>query len=654
MLRDVRRSLGLKSILLLCSVLIFFFSLMMVMNVSNQRRLLLAKGDEEAVKTAEIIAAAIRHPMLQGDQDVIQLIFDGYGKERKSDTASLVDDKGMIRRSSGRAYIGRHLDADDRAALSLGQGKREFGTDPLTGRQIYEVIKPVRNERSCHGCHGGGKKMLGALVVDLEMEPVLAEIRKISSRNILLSLLGIVATCVLTVYFLLKVIVLPIKKLERGMNRVSDGDFDDEIAVTREDEIGSLTRLFNKMTRDLKYYLEREKLSLEKEQEKKEELEALNRNLQEEVNERVQAEKFLRESEEKYSSLVESAQEGVIMIQDEVLKFVNPAMARMVGFERDEMRGRPFWEFVEPDQRSVFRERYMMRMAGMDAAQRYEIGLQCRDGSLKQAEVSAVVIRYQDEPTDMVIIRDITERKKQEQKLLCYSREVIQASKMAAMGQLAAGISHELNQPLTGIKGFAQAILCGQVVPSAVKDDLQKIIDQADRMDKIISNVRFFARKSEYAMDEIDINGPIQDSVQLLEAQLKVNNVTVRTSLAAGLPRILGDSNQLQQVFLNLLTNARDALVACGRAEGSEIVITTLGGASGVEVYFKDNGCGIPDSNVESIFNPFFTTKSPNGGVGLGLAIVYRIIEEHGGRIKVESTVGEGTCFIISLPYREK
>ncbi len=231
-------------------------------------------------------------------------------------------------------------------------------------------------------------------------------------------------------------------------------------------------------------------------------------------------------------------------------------------------------------------------------------------------------------------------------------QELIQSSKMAAMGQLSAGISHELNQPLTGIKGFAQAALLDLKNDSPLRDDLKRIVEQADRMDKIIKNIYFFARKSEFEMEEINVNLPIENSLMFLTEQLRVHNIRLNKLLTEDLPKIKGDTNQLQQVFLNLLTNARDAIDSLKNPNGGEITVKTSlsQDKKNIEIIFQDTGCGIPKENLESIFNPFFTTKSPEGGIGLGLSIVYRIIENHKGRIEVESEEGKGTLFKITLP----
>ncbi len=287
------------------------------------------------------------------------------------------------------------------------------------------------------------------------------------------------------------------------------------------------------------------------------------------------------------------------------------------------------------------------------------------DGSKQFVEVSVSPVK--DKSGEIIqfvhLSRDITVRKEAEynlqetcQRLQETQEQLIQSSKMAAMGQLAAGISHELNQPLTGIKGFAQALLMDFDEKNPFRKDINKIVEQANRIDKIIKNVRTFARKSESDIEAVDLNKTVEDAFSLINEQLKLHNILVNKSLDKNLPKIRSDSNQLLQVFVNFITNARDAIDCLQRPEGGTITVKTLlcQDNAYVQLIFQDDGCGIEEENLSHIFNPFFTTKSPDKGMGLGLAIVYRIIEDHDGKINVESQKGKGSIFTITLPIDGK
>lgn len=227
--------------------------------------------------------------------------------------------------------------------------------------------------------------------------------------------------------------------------------------------------------------------------------------------------------------------------------------------------------------------------------------------------------------------------------------QLIQASKMAAMGQFGAGVAHELNQPLAGITGYTDLLLLKLEKDSPEWRYAKKIEDQCIRMTKIVNNLRTFARQSKFEYSETDINQPIDDALMLLGEQLRSRNITLKRDLTPNLPKVLADANQLEQVFLNLITNARDAIEPKG--SGMITVISRLSTCPDfIEVLVADNGIGMDKQTMADIFNPFFTTKEVGKGTGLGLSISLGIIENHGGKIEVHSVLGQGSVFRVFLP----
>ena len=266
--------------------------------------------------------------------------------------------------------------------------------------------------------------------------------------------------------------------------------------------------------------------------------------------------------------------------------------------------------------------------------------------------------------------REIAERKQAEEQLRKAYRELsdmhvqlLQAGKLAAMGEMAAGVAHELTQPLLGIKGFAAALLEDmkadlQTKPLTVSDsralkertvkDLEVILEQTERMTTIVDNVRQFAHASGTEMVLLDIDKPIEDALLLFSEQLRLHDIVVEKNLVQGLPSVMGNANQLQQVFINLITNARDAIDAKGNK--GQLRISTGAGNGDIYVKVEDTGIGADRETINKMFQPFFTTKTKSKSIGLGLPIVARIIEEHGGKIDVQSELGEGCKFTIYLP----
>jgi signal transduction histidine kinase len=229
--------------------------------------------------------------------------------------------------------------------------------------------------------------------------------------------------------------------------------------------------------------------------------------------------------------------------------------------------------------------------------------------------------------------------------------QLIQAGKMAAFGELGAGIAHELRQPLSSIRGFAQLVLM-KLSPGErdSRRHLELVIQSVDHMTQIVQGLKDFARQSSFEFNDVDVNDVLERTCLLLSAQLRAHDIEIRQDLDASAPCVRGDANQLQQVCTNLLANARDAM----EDEGGVIRIgsRTLGDGSYVMVSVSDEGPGVPPDILPKIFGSFFTTKPEGKGTGLGLSISQGIIQDHGGRIDVSSRTDEGTTFRIFLPTR--
>ena len=227
------------------------------------------------------------------------------------------------------------------------------------------------------------------------------------------------------------------------------------------------------------------------------------------------------------------------------------------------------------------------------------------------------------------------------------TRQLIQAEKLTALGELVAGVAHEVNNPLASIMGYTQLVL-GRDLPADVRRRLEIVFSEAERAGKIVRNLMTFARKQPPEKRYLGLNGIVEKTLELKAYHLRTSQIEVEKDLAANLPMTMLDFQQLQQVLLNLLNNAEQAMVEAGR--GRKIRIATRAAGDRIEVRISDDGPGIPAEIQSRIFEPFFTTKKEGKGTGLGLSLCYGIIQEHGGSIRVESRPGEGTTFVTSLP----
>jgi len=238
----------------------------------------------------------------------------------------------------------------------------------------------------------------------------------------------------------------------------------------------------------------------------------------------------------------------------------------------------------------------------------------------------------------LIIFDDVTDQAELE-------RRLIQADKLSSIGLLAAGVAHEVNTPLAVISTYAQ-MLAKQISGDAAKAPLlEKITRQTFRASEIVNSLLNFSRTSRTELAPVDVNKIVRETLTLVEHQFSKTGVQVDLSFDSELPRIKGDPGKLQQVFLNLFLNARDAMEIGGR-----LSIRSFAEAGTVRVAVADSGSGITQENLPRIFDPFFTTKGARRGTGLGLSVSYGIVQEHGGDIEVESEIGKGTRFLLVFP----
>ena len=354
-----------------------------------------------------------------------------------------------------------------------------------------------------------------------------------------------------------------------------------------------------------------------------------------------------REREEFIRSVVESLQEGVVALdRDGRITAWNRAMETRYEVSAAEVLGRDFFEVLPAVQREPWADSLRRLLAGeieefvLEAVEHQTL----RKGHVV-LNLKGNRLRRNVAPGGAVLlVEDITER-------MGLERSARQAEKMAAVGTLAAGVSHELNNPIGIISSRIELMLLdaeSQPLPDEFRKDLLVLHRHAQRVARIVQGLLSFARQAPAEQGAVDLNRVVEETLLLIEKQIAKEGITVTRRLTPALPAVWGDANALQQVLMNLVTNARDALGARG-----EIVITTGCGAGppeGVWLTVRDSGPGIPREILAKIFDPFFTTKP--SGTGLGLSISYGIVHDHQGTIEVRSEPGRGTTFVLSFPAR--
>jgi two-component system NtrC family sensor kinase len=343
-------------------------------------------------------------------------------------------------------------------------------------------------------------------------------------------------------------------------------------------------------------------------------------------------------------NILESLDNGLVVFDaDEKIVRWNRALEEFYGVAREAAIGCRLGDLFD----APFVE--ALRAARQDhpyGATLYRVPLSSRDSDAPRLLVNATEVPLQNAAGDdavvgmLMIIEDITDRVQLEEQLQI-------SEKMASIGLLAAGVAHEVNTPLTGISSFTQMLLEGADPADPRTVLLEKIERQTFRAAKIVNGLLNLSRPGTASNErtEVDLNAVITDVFSLLEHQFEVGSIKVRRELAPAMASVLGIEHQLQQVFLNLFLNARDAMPS-----GGWLSVTTRLDGDRVIAEVADTGSGIPSEQIARIYDPFFTTKAIGRGTGLGLSITYGIVREHDGQILCDSAVGQGTRFTMALP----
>ncbi len=484
---------------------------------------------------------------------------------------------------------------------------------------------------------------LGHIILCVALETMLKELdtgRIIYFCSIFLLLLVI---SLLIMFFNKKMLINPINKLVQGTKKIGSGNFDFKFDFKREDEIGFLAGSFNEMAENLKIN---------------------HQNLLKEKN---------------FSEQLIDSQKDMLFVLDRkgyIIKCNITGIAAS-GYKKEDLYAKPcvmiFHNLADARQK-IYHE-----LLSGKAVYDWETEAVSKSGKFFSISVNGAPL-INDKGTVIGAIcagRDITERLRMESELKEYAQnleemverrtkelklveaQLIHSSKLVSLGEMAAGVAHEINQPLNVIRitttGILHFLRKGKIVSKEMfEGELNNIDGQINRITKIIDHMRLFTTKSkiEY-IQEVEINKPLQDSLSFVSQQLRINQVKVILELGKALPVVLADANKLEQVFLNIITNAKDAMETI-RGNEKKLYIRSFTKNNYVIVTIKDTGGGILKENRDKVFEPFFTSKDPGRGTGLGMSISYGIINEFSGKLTFETEENVGTVFKIELPVCSK
>lgn len=457
------------------------------------------------------------------------------------------------------------------------------------------------------------------LVAKQDSDEAFAPINNLKKRVIILIVIT-TAGVIIAVFLIASSITNPVKQLVQGAKAIAGGDLTQRISIKTKDEIGMLANEFNKMTAKL---------------------EESYSNLEQKVNERTAK---LKESEEKYRESINSANDAIFTLDINTAQIIdsNKKAEALSGYSKIELCKLKLWDMYSIQDK--FRlDKLWTQVKEAGSGTLHDVNHKKGDGSITPISISASVIEYGNSKYIQNICRDISERKRLEEQL-------VRSERLAAIGELAAEVAHEINNPLGGLQNFVKMVAKEPANIQQTKEFIELIQEGLNRIEVIVKRLTTFSKSHVSKMANHDLNKIIESSLIFMKHRLENEKISLQKRLASKLPKVHVDFDNISQVIINLMANALDSMPDGGKLLIESKLCTSHD--SCVQFSLTDTGYGIKKDGVDEIFNPFFTTKGKGKGIGIGLAISKRIIADHGGNIRVASSSVDGTTFTVCLPVK--
>ena len=746
----IRRSIAIRLILLVGLILLLGLGAWSYVNIDSQQKKMLQGIFGEADRLSHTIKLGTHYAMMNNLREDITRIIANIAQEKKIENIRIYNKNGEIKFSNTPAEVDQSTNIKAEACyichrsdppleeLNLAERTRIFKSSD--GYRLLGIISPIYSEPGCstNSCHAHppGKKVLGALDLVISLEETDKEVALFKTWLVAFSVCLFVVIAAAIIFFTLRFVKRPIKKMIDGTHLIANGEYLKKIDVDQADELGQLSHAIDKMgqkisekqielnkqrfeyqnlfervpciitVQDRNYRLIRYNREFSKKfnpkpgdycyaaykgrkekceicpvertfadgrphyseergwnkdgtlthwvvhtspikNERGEIVAAMEMNLDVTRTKLLEAE--LEKSEKKYHAIFDNIPNPVFVLDMENLAILdcNISVEGVYKYKKDEIISKSFLELFRPEEQ----DHYKNLIKATSVINR--VSHRDKNGDTLFVNIRISPSEYPGKKVYLVTTSDITQRLETEQQL-------IQASKMATLGEMATGVAHELNQPLSVIKTasrfFMKKIKRGQKIADDVLLTMAEEIDSyVDRATKIISHMRQFGRPSDITLEKVQVNETLKKALEILGQQLKVRGIELIWDLEPDLPLILADADRLEQVFINLLINARDAIDELWQSQPhqkgeKQITLKTQSNSQEITVTVSDTGPGIPDSILDRIFEPFFTTKKVGQGTGLGLSISYGIVRDLKGSIRAFSRTGKGASFVIKFP----
>jgi two-component system NtrC family sensor kinase len=587
--------------IVLCAIVIAFISSLIHYKIATKEAI--SEFEHDGKEIARVVEISLTDVMLFGmDSSILEGTLKSLVKTASIKGMWITNDQGVARVGVPEGVVSTRRPMD---------WKKEQGYYLAKGN-IFHWVQPIRNRQPCHRCHGSENEFNGAIMIDFSTAELHEQVQDSITEGFTMAV-GTVGVIALLILGLSRSMVTKrLEKVIEHIGRVRDGKYDSSVQVKGNDEISQLSSFFNEMVEAVKAR-DKEKDLLFKQ---------------------------ITKSYEMWQSTFDSITDMIAIIDDQHnIVMGNKAFLEYFGLSREDLTRKKCYEIFHdiaaphelcPHPRAMREkspETLEFRQPGTDR--------------ILHAYMYPYHIPELDFKGTVHVVRDVTEEKENEMRL-------IMSERLAALGEMASGLAHEINNPLASIAGCAEGLMNrvkkGEFDPEFFKEYLGIMAEEILRCKNITTNMLSFVRRSA-VKKEMDISTVIDRTVDIIGFQGRLKNMDVVRDYDEGVPPVLVNESELRQAFMAVVTNALDAMNDKGT-----LTIRTLSEKGRVVVEIVDTGSGIPNNFIDRIFDPFFTTKVESGGTGLGLSIAQKIIAANDGSISATAEEGKGTTIKITLP----
>ena len=657
-------SLRAKVILGVCLILLMVMGVFTYWDMLTRTTFHLGREKSKAFEFSNMVVKSIEYPMLDGEMEDVQAILEGLNALEDLEIVDLHDLRGTVRYSGDPDSIGKVTQSEITQKALRTQTLVE-GLETYKGERILHYAMPIPNERACYKCHGREEDILGVLTVGIRWTPVENRVASLRNRQILLGVVFVVVVGFFLIRWVSKSVTRPILQLTSLTDEISRGNLDVKFNFGEKVECWGILKCEKT---DCPAYGKGDAVCWHMEgtlckgapmgkfPEKLEECRKCRVYEMHSGDEIIQlADGFshmtsdlkasrdqLRRIYDFQRNLIEGSIDGIVATDEKGnIVIFNEGAEKVFGYASKEVIGNmDVADLYLPGQAKKVREDlYGDGYGGSGKLANYETTILDKAGNEVSVWLSASFI-YQDGKIlgTVVFFRDLTERERLE-------KRVLESERLATIGQGMAYISHEIKNPLMVIGGFARHVLRRTGQDGKSKEKLEIIINEIKKLEEFLSDVTDLTKLSKPKKSVASINSVIEEVSTLLEQEFEAHHVVYDQSIDPHIPETLFDPRQIEQVFVNIVKNALEAM-----GEGGRLSIETHLKGDDIEIRISDTGKGVAPEDLKDIFDPFVTTKPK--GTGLGLPICRKIVEDHEGEIRIQSKLGEGTVSIIILPIQ--